>query len=100
MPLMTPEAYKESLRDGRTIYYRGKKVEDVTAHPTIGLAVDHAAIDYEMAHSSEDRDLALSIQRAEVGDVAAGGCEHEADGQDGPKPVHGVLPRVSRPSAG
>jgi aromatic ring hydroxylase len=59
MPLMSPDEYKASLRDGRTVYYRGEKVEDVTAHPVIGLAVDHAAIDYEMAESSEDRDLAV-----------------------------------------
>ncbi|MEE9241506.1 MAG: 4-hydroxyphenylacetate 3-hydroxylase N-terminal domain-containing protein [bacterium] len=63
MPLMTAEEYKASLRDGRTVYYRGEKVEDVTAHPIIGTAVDHAAIDYEMAHDPqkpEDRDLALA----------------------------------------
>ncbi len=63
MPLMTPDEYKASLRDGRTVYYRGEKVEDVTAHPIIGTAVDHAAIDYEMAHDPqkpEDRDLALA----------------------------------------
>ena len=62
MPLMTPDEYKASLRDGRTVYYRGEKVEDVTAHPVIGIAVDHAAIDYEMAHDPqkpEDRELAL-----------------------------------------
>jgi aromatic ring hydroxylase len=62
MPLMTPDEYKASLRDGRTVYYRGEKVEDVTAHPVISTAVDHAAIDYEMAHDPqkpEDRDLAL-----------------------------------------
>lgn len=31
------EEYKESLRDGRVVYYRGKKVDDVTEHPIIGL---------------------------------------------------------------
>ena len=59
MPLMTPDAYKASLRDGRRVFYRGEAVEDVTKHPVIGLAVDHAAIDYEMAHGSEDRALAV-----------------------------------------
>ena len=49
MPLMSPSEYKQSLRDGRVVYYRGERVEDVTAHPVIGVAVDHAAIDYEMA---------------------------------------------------
>ena len=59
MPLMSPDEYKASLRDGRTVYYRGEKVEDVTAHPVIGLAVDHAAIDYEMAEDPKDRELAV-----------------------------------------
>ena len=59
MPLMTAEDYKDSLRDGRTVYYRGKRVEDVTAHPVIGRAVEHAAIDYRMAHDASDRPLAV-----------------------------------------
>ncbi|MEE9276273.1 MAG: 4-hydroxyphenylacetate 3-hydroxylase N-terminal domain-containing protein [bacterium] len=59
MALMTPEAYKESLRDGRVVYYRGERVEDVAAHPVTGIAVDHAAIDYRMAHDPAERDLAL-----------------------------------------
>lgn len=59
MPLMTPEQYKASLRDGRTVYYRGARVDDVTAHPLIGIAVEHAAIDYRMAHDGPDRALAV-----------------------------------------
>ena len=39
MGLRTPEQYKQSLRDGRSVYFRGEKVEDVTTHPVIGLAV-------------------------------------------------------------
>ena len=57
MPLMSPSEYKQSLRDGRVVYYRGERVEDVTAHPVIGVAVDHAAIDYEMAE--DEPELAL-----------------------------------------
>jgi 4-hydroxybutyryl-CoA dehydratase/vinylacetyl-CoA-Delta-isomerase len=59
MPLMSPDEYKASLRDGRRVFYRGEAVEDVAAHPVIGVAVDHAAIDYEMAHGGEDRELAV-----------------------------------------
>ncbi len=59
MPLMSPEEYKASLRDGRRVFYRGEPVEDVAAHPVIGLAVDHAAIDYEMVHAGDDRELAV-----------------------------------------
>ncbi len=59
MPLMSADEYKASLRDGRNVYYRGVKVEDVTAHPIIGVAVDHAATDYRMAHDPEERSLAV-----------------------------------------
>jgi len=59
MALMTAEQYKDSLRDGRTVYYRGARVQDVTTHPVIGIAVEHATIDYQMAHDSEESDLAV-----------------------------------------
>ena len=59
MSLRTVEQYKASLRDGRVVYFRGARVEDVTTHPVIGLAVNHAAIDYEIAHQPEHRSLAV-----------------------------------------
>lgn len=59
MALMTPTQYRESLRDGRVVFYRGQQVDDVTTHPVIGLAVDHAAIDYHMAHDNTERHLAV-----------------------------------------
>src|SRR2546427_3400892 len=59
MALRTVEQYKESLRDGRVVYFRGHRVEDVTKHPVIGIAVNHAAIDYATAHQPEHRDLTV-----------------------------------------
>src|SRR6266481_9358375 len=64
MALRTVEQYKTSLRDGRVVYFRGKRVQDVTTHPVIGVAVNHAAIDYEIAHQPEYRDLAVYVDRA------------------------------------
>ncbi len=58
MGLRTPAEYVESLRDGREIWYRGQRVDDVTTHPVIGKAVRHAVIDYEMAESEHYRELA------------------------------------------
>src|ERR1700739_4153483 len=55
----TPEQYKSSLRDGRAVFYRGEKVPDVTAHPVIGLAVEHASLDYRMAEYPKYRPLAV-----------------------------------------
>lgn len=57
MALRTAAQYKQSLRDGREVYYRGQRVADVTAHPVIGVAVDHAAIDFELAEDPATRDL-------------------------------------------
>jgi aromatic ring hydroxylase len=33
MGIRTVKEYKESLRDGRRVYIRGEKVDDVTRHP-------------------------------------------------------------------
>jgi 4-hydroxybutyryl-CoA dehydratase/vinylacetyl-CoA-Delta-isomerase len=42
----SPEAYLEGLRDGREVYYRGERVEDVVDHPELGLAARHGALDF------------------------------------------------------
>jgi 4-hydroxybutyryl-CoA dehydratase / vinylacetyl-CoA-Delta-isomerase len=55
----TAEQYKQSLRDGRVVYFEGQRVEDVTSHPVIGVAVNHAAIDYQIADDRSSRDLAV-----------------------------------------
>src|SRR6266705_2612743 len=59
MPLRTVQQYIESLRDDRTVYYRGERVADVTRHPVIGVAVRHAAIDYALQTDPSHRDLAV-----------------------------------------
>jgi aromatic ring hydroxylase len=59
MGLRTPEQYKQSLRDGRAVFFRGERVADVTTHPVIGIAVEHAAIDYRMAEDPAHRALAV-----------------------------------------
>lgn len=59
MGLITPEQYKESLKDGRVVYYEGEKVADVTAHPALKVCVETAALDYHIAEMPEYRDLAV-----------------------------------------
>src|SRR4051794_8531008 len=56
----TPEAYLEGLRDGREVYYRGERVEDVTTHPELGIAARHGALDFELADDPRHRELALT----------------------------------------
>src|SRR5207248_9129105 len=59
MALRTAEQYKQSLRAARSVYFRGERVHDVTAHPVIGVAVEHACIDYRMAEDARYRALAV-----------------------------------------
>jgi aromatic ring hydroxylase len=59
MGLRTPQQYIDSLKDGRTVFYRGQRVPDVTTHPVIKKAVHHACVDYEMAEDPAVRDLAV-----------------------------------------
>jgi aromatic ring hydroxylase len=61
MPLKTPDEYRASIAgDGRRLYYRGKRIDDILSEPELRVAVDHAAIDYEVAESAEHRDLAIA----------------------------------------
>jgi 4-hydroxybutyryl-CoA dehydratase/vinylacetyl-CoA-Delta-isomerase len=54
-------AYRESLRRLHpVIYYRGKRIEDVTRHPATAPHVRAAAMTYALAHSQEHRDLATA----------------------------------------
>ena len=59
MPLRSAEQYIQSLKDGRTIYFRGARVPDVTTHPVISVAVKHASIDYRLAENPRHRDLCV-----------------------------------------
>lgn len=58
--LRSPEQYRESLRDSRTVFYRGEKVEDVTTHPVLRHAVEHTTLDYRMAEDPAHRELAVT----------------------------------------
>ncbi len=66
MGLRTADEYKASLQDDRVIYYKGEQVKDVTTHPALRVAVDHASIDYRMAEDPRYRDLAV-VEDPETG---------------------------------
>jgi 4-hydroxybutyryl-CoA dehydratase / vinylacetyl-CoA-Delta-isomerase len=57
--LRTPQQYIASLRDGRTVYYRGERVPDVTTHPEIAVGVRHAALEYASAQDPAHADLCV-----------------------------------------
>ncbi len=53
MGLRTVEEYKKSLRDGRRVYIRGQRVEDVTTHPILGIAADTVAQGFALTSSTD-----------------------------------------------
>jgi 4-hydroxybutyryl-CoA dehydratase/vinylacetyl-CoA-Delta-isomerase len=67
MGLKTVQEYKQSLKDGRVVFYKGEKVEDVTAHPDLGVAVDTMALDYQLAEMPEYHELA-TVYDEELGE--------------------------------
>jgi 4-hydroxybutyryl-CoA dehydratase/vinylacetyl-CoA-Delta-isomerase len=57
--IQTKEDYLKSLKELKTIvYYRGKKVEDVTVHPAFLPHINAAAKTYELALDPQYEDLA------------------------------------------
>lgn len=56
MALMTAAAYRESLNDGRVIYWGGEKITDITTHPRFRVPIEVALSDYDY-DNPELRDL-------------------------------------------
>jgi 4-hydroxyphenylacetate 3-monooxygenase len=54
---MTGDEYIESIRDGREVWLRGERVEDVTAHPAFRNSVRMIARLYDSMHSGPEKDL-------------------------------------------
>jgi aromatic ring hydroxylase len=64
MTLRTPDNYLESVADGRVLYYRGRRVDDLRAEPELRVALEHAALDYRVAEHDDVRPLAVDVDRA------------------------------------
>jgi 4-hydroxybutyryl-CoA dehydratase/vinylacetyl-CoA-Delta-isomerase len=56
MATRSKEAYIKSLQDGRTVYYKGQRVTDVTSHALLKTAVEHAALEYELSEDAQHRE--------------------------------------------
>jgi len=65
MALRTPEQFLKGLRDGREVYYRGERVEDVTQHAELGVAARHASIDFQLAEDPKHRSIAVHCDGGE-----------------------------------
>lgn len=57
MGVRTSEEYLSGLRDGRTVFFRGERVDDVTTHPELRVGAEHTAIDFRLAEDPRYRDL-------------------------------------------
>jgi 4-hydroxybutyryl-CoA dehydratase / vinylacetyl-CoA-Delta-isomerase len=60
MPLRTADEYRKGLVDGRRLHYLGQPVADINEVPDLRVAVDHAAIDFDLALDPDHRHLAVT----------------------------------------
>ncbi len=60
---LTGEEYLESLRDARTVYIDGDRVDDVTIHPAFRNAARSIARLYDSLHDPEQQDSLLGVDR-------------------------------------
>jgi 4-hydroxybutyryl-CoA dehydratase/vinylacetyl-CoA-Delta-isomerase len=67
MALKTAEEYRESLKDGRVVYFQGERVDDVTIHPTIKVCMNASSMDYVLAE--DPRYQGLFAERNEEGEL-------------------------------
>ncbi|MEL6982693.1 MAG: 4-hydroxyphenylacetate 3-hydroxylase N-terminal domain-containing protein [Actinomycetota bacterium] len=68
---MTGAEYIESLRDGRTIFFHGERVADVTTHPAFRNSVRSVARMYDALHDPDQADV-LTTET----DTGSGGRTH------------------------
>jgi hypothetical protein len=52
--IVTGDDYRNSLHDGRRVYYDGSVVEDLATHPRFASAVDVTAASYDRAAGGQD----------------------------------------------
>src|SRR4051812_28478410 len=67
--LLTGPEFKESLRDGREVWYQGQVVDDVTTHPATAGGIDLIARAYDEQHAPETRDI-LTFVREDGGRIS------------------------------
>jgi 4-hydroxyphenylacetate 3-monooxygenase len=70
--LHTGEEYKESLRDGRRVVYRGEDIEDVPTHPLYAGAVDVWSELFDAQHDPATREVTTYYDE-ELGDRVSTG---------------------------
>jgi 4-hydroxyphenylacetate 3-monooxygenase len=61
--MLTGAEYLESLRDGRTVWIEGERVDDVTTHPAFRNSARSIARLYDVLHDPELRDVLVGTDR-------------------------------------
>jgi len=61
--------YIKSLRDGRSIYYRGTKVDDVITHPVLSIPISHAKSFFDFREDKELRKF-LTFNDSKLGEIS------------------------------
>lgn len=61
MPIRRGQDFLESLRDGRRIWLRGERIEDVTTHPALAGCARSLAEMYDLQHHPAYRDLLTGV---------------------------------------
>jgi len=59
--MRSPKEYLESLVDGREVYYRGKRVRDITKHQYLSLAAEHAAGLYRLQRDPDFKPSPMTV---------------------------------------
>jgi len=57
MGLKTQSQFLQSLKDGRNVWYDGKKVDDVTTHPILSIFVNHWSLVYKAQEDPNVRNI-------------------------------------------
>ncbi len=60
--LLDGEGYRQSLRDGRRVFYRGELIEDVTAHPATSGGIDLLAESYDAQFDPDLQDVLTFVR--------------------------------------
>ena len=66
MSVRTGKQFIDGLRDGREVWYDGRRIDDVTTFPPFAAAVRSMAMLYDLQHQPEHRDV-LTVEAPELG---------------------------------
>jgi 4-hydroxyphenylacetate 3-monooxygenase oxygenase component len=66
MSVRTGKQFIDGLRDGREVWYDGRRVDDVTTFAPFASAIRSLAMLYDLQHAPEHRDV-LTVDSAELG---------------------------------